>query len=133
MGGELTDGQLYNHMIMQGVVNVDPGGSTAKGRWRALIQEGEHGETAIWAEGPYENEYIREDGIWKFSKLHWYQTFMAPYDPGWHKAPMPMAGPMEDFPPDRPPTEVYESYPSPYLPAFHYDNPVSGRSLGAQQ
>lgn len=126
MGGELEQGQLYNHMILQGVVDLDRSGTTAHGRWRALIQVGEQDETAIWAEGPYENDYVKEDGVWKFSRVHWYQTLAAPYDPGWHLAPIPLEGPSDEFPPDRPPTEVYESFPGVYLPPFHYENPVTG-------
>jgi hypothetical protein len=131
LGDGLGDGQLNDHIITQGVVNVDAGGETAKGRWRALIQSGQHGESATWLEGPYENEYVKVGDVWRISKLHWYMTLMAPYSPGWHLEALPMPGPLADLPPDAPPSENYESYPSSYLPPFHFDNPVSGVPAGA--
>jgi hypothetical protein len=123
----LADGELFNHIILQGYVTLADDGQRANGRWRALIQTGQHGESAFWGEGPYENEYVKEDGVWKFSRVHWFQTMLAPVDPGWHIAPLPMAGPLEDLPPDRPPTYEYASYPAAFQPPYHYPNPVSGR------
>ena len=131
LGDGLRDGQLNNHIIIQAVVNVAPDGQTAQGRWRALIQLGEHGESATWSEGPYENEYVNEDGVWRISKLHWFMTLAAPYSPGWHMEALPMEGLLEDLPPDAPPSTEYQAYPSAFVPPFHFDNPVSGVPSGA--
>ena len=122
-------GVLNDHFEEQPIVTVAADGQSAKGRWRLMLMTGVSGSGSggNWGEGVYENEYIKENGVWKFSKVHWYQTFTAPYSPGWHKAPEPMAEPFKDFPPDRPPTEVYKSYPSAYQVPYHYKNPVSGR------
>jgi hypothetical protein len=39
-----------------------------------------------------------------------------------------MFGQYERLPPDRPQSVPYEGYPAPFVPPFHYVNPVSGRS-----
>jgi ketosteroid isomerase-like protein len=125
----LTEGQLNEHIQLQPVVHVSADGMTAKARWRALILAGQYGERAVWGEGPYENEYRKEDGIWKISKLHWYQTFIVPYAGGWGANTDVTGGRVvEDvLPPDQPPTENYDVWPGVYVPPFHYHNPVSGR------
>ena len=65
MGGGkegLEYGALHNHMQLQGIVDVDPGGKTAKGRWRAFMQVAALKRSALWAEGPYEIEYAKVNG-----------------------------------------------------------------------
>lgn len=129
-GGEsgLQPGMLQNHIQLQGVVHVDPDGKTAKGRWRALIMMGDaNAKTAQWQEGTYENEYRKENGVWKFSKVHAYVAVNADYDKGWGKHQGPIPGISKDFPPDRPPSEVYQPYPAVHIPPFHYKNPVTGK------
>ncbi len=130
-GGQvgLRQGQLNEHMLLQPVIDVAPDGRTAKGRWRALIMAGEYHETALWGEGPYENEYVKDNGVWKIAKVHWYQTFMVPYAGGWAKEKDVNGGiyVSKKLPPDRPPTERYETWPGVYTPPYHYKNPVTGR------
>jgi hypothetical protein len=125
------EGVLYDHMQLQPIVSLSADGRTAKGRWHALILTGESGAGSggNWGAGPYENEYVLQDGVWKISKLHWYATFMAPYEGGWKNADeadvraYAMGRGVE---PDRPPSEDYAPYPAADVPPFHYPNPVTG-------
>jgi hypothetical protein len=129
-GGEgLKDGEIREQPIMQGVVHVAPDGKTAKARWRTLIMSGMAGEDGRWSEGPYENEYVKENGVWKFSRVHWYVTVIGSYDQGWHKQHYSAPGPLADLPPDRPPTDKYETFPTFYLPPYHYLHPVTGKPV----
>jgi hypothetical protein len=130
----LIEGQINNHMILQPVVHVAPDGNTAKGRWRALIQTGQYKKSASWGEGTYENEYVKENGVWKIKELHWYVSFIAPYEGGWArmKAQDALVGPVpKELPPDQPPSENYKPYPAAYVPPYHYDNPTTGHRTGA--
>ena len=126
------EGVLFNHMQLQPVVTVADDGASAKGRWRALILTGTYGEGSggNWGEGPYENEYVKEDGVWKISKLHWYATYFVPYEGGWlHSSTDAVRAYSEGHgvTPDRPPSEDYAPYPAAFVPPFHYPNPVTGR------
>ncbi|MBN1237560.1 MAG: nuclear transport factor 2 family protein [Gammaproteobacteria bacterium] len=124
----LSEGELNEHMQLMPVVTVAPDGTTAKARWRGLVMAGRYGDSAVWGEGPYENEYVKEDGVWKISRLHWFQTFMVPYDGGWaHNVDVNGGKYVSDrLPPDAPPSADYDPWPATWLPPFHFDNPVTG-------
>jgi len=129
-GGEgLKPGELQENAIMQGVVHVSPDGRSARGRWRTLIMGGTYGQDGTWTEGPYENEYVKENGVWKLQRVHWYMTVKGSYDQGWAKQNSPVAGPLADLPPDAPPTDKYQSWPAFYLPPYHYTHPVTGKPV----
>lgn len=126
----LQAGMLNEHMQLQPVIDVAVDGNSAMGRWRALIMAGKWGETATWGEGPYENTYVRENGIWKIKSTHWYETFMVPYHGGWaverdtlHDGKFAS----DQVPPDAPSSENYDVWPGVYLPPYHYKNPVTGQ------
>jgi len=125
MGAEgPQEGILNDHMQLQPVVHVSPDG-TAKGRWHHFSQQAELRVSHFWGTGIYENEYLREDGVWKISKLHLYSTMRTPVDDGWHVTALPRSQPIEEFPPDRPASVDYENYPSVYVVPFHYEHPVT--------
>ncbi len=122
-------GELRETPVMQPVIHVAADGRSARARWRAMVLGGQHGQDGRWEEGPFENEYVKENGAWKILHMHWYTTVSGSYDKGWHKEPYPVAGPLRELPPDRPPTEVYESFPAFYLPPYHYLHPVTGKPV----
>lgn len=133
LGGEgLKAGEIREAPIFQGVVHVAPDGKTAKGRWRAVIMSGTHGEDGQWAEGPYENEYVKENGVWKLSKVHWYTTVIGSYDQGWHKKQIPAPEASKELPPDLPPTDQYQQYPAFFIPPYHYMHPVTKKPVVAE-
>jgi hypothetical protein len=125
-GARLQPGELRETPVMQAVIHVAADGLSAKGRWRSLVMGGIHGQDGSWQEGPYENEYIKERGVWRISRLHWYMTVYGSYDKGWHRQSFPIPGPLRDLPPDQPPSVVYQSFPSFFLPPFHFLHPVTG-------
>ena len=123
----LREGQLNEHFQLMPVITLSDDGLTAKGRWRDLSLQGQFGKAAFWGEGPYENEYVKEDGVWKISKLCWYQTILVPYTGGWTQNEDANQGiyVSKTLMPDKPLTHDYGSWPETFLPPFHFSNPVA--------
>jgi len=118
-------GQIINHQQFQGIVDVDPDGKTGKGRWTAFVMG-----VGGWGDCTYENQYIKEGGIWKIKKLHASFNMYTSYKEGWEFAATPNTRP-DSFapPPDLPPTVIYLTYPSFFVEPYHYPNPVTGRPM----
>jgi hypothetical protein len=125
----LVRGKLYNHLQLQPIVDVASDGKSAKGRWRFVAEIGTAGQadSAQWGGGTYENEYVKQNGVWKIQRLHGYYRFFTPYAEGWGKKALPNSRPDASFKPDRAPTQVYDSYPATFVAPFHYENPVTGK------
>jgi hypothetical protein len=128
--GAPMPGGIVRIFQLQGVVDVDAEGKTAKGRWNCLDLEARpYGGVFrnYWLHGYYENEYVKENGKWLFTKLHWNNTFWTPYEAGWLKTPL--LGQMDEHPTikaDAPPT-AFHPYPSGYRLPYHYKHPVTGK------
>ena len=122
-----VEGRLSNHVHMQPVIHVSPDGQTAKIRSRMMQQLNLGGRASMGA-SIYENEAVKEDGVWKYKTVHTYNTWTAGYEGGWAKNPGKyLPGQSEKYPPDAPPTLIFEMYPTVYKIPFHYRNPASGK------
>ncbi len=141
-----ADGLLFEHLIVQDIVDVAPDRQTAKGRFRTFMQGGVH-ETntsppptipaAFWEGGVYENDYKKEDGVWKIWKFNYRVVWQAEYDKGWARTPLEplmVSRHTQTWPANpRGPDELID--PGPRWPAqgvlpFHYPHPVTGETVG---
>jgi hypothetical protein len=123
-----TENRLINHMQFQPIVTVDPDGRTGHLRGRAFVMSAIQ-SFAGWGIPLYENGFVKEGGVWKIKSLRGPFTMYTNYD-GWAKFATPNTRP-DSFlpPPDKLPTEVYLTYPSPYIVPFHYVHPVTGKPI----
>jgi len=72
------------HMVHNPIIEVN--GDKATGRWyyEAPTTNAVDGK-AQWMAGTYWEEYVRENGEWKFDSIRTEWKYVAPYDEGWAK------------------------------------------------
>jgi hypothetical protein len=143
--------QVINHTQGQGIITVAPDRQHAQGRWRAIIQGGGGpqrqqipgsapvaapanagppgaltGGAMMYAEGIYENTYVRENGSWKIALLFWVPTYYVShqYEYMWFQS----AAASTIFPPQRAPTPPNAALGRQFMP-FHYLHPVTGAAV----
>jgi hypothetical protein len=148
-GVGLPWGRLSEHYQLQPVVDVAADGLSAKARWRDFALLGEFKKDAAWADGIYENEYVKRDGVWMIKSMHLYVTFVAPFEKGWARLQgaaqtFNFAGAPDEssedgrsaaskaFPPDRTSTQAYKRFPESVVVPFHYAHPGASRSRNRQ-
>jgi hypothetical protein len=134
-------GFLLDHLQLQDIVDIAPDGKTARGRFRALMLAGQH-ETKkervepfpeqCWEAGIYENEYVKDRGVWKIRRLNYNMLWQADYEPGWAKSGVHLPPILKTFPEDpHGPDELLPSVPATWpntrVVPFHYPHPVTGK------
>jgi triacylglycerol lipase len=124
--------RLGNHVQYQAVIHVAPDGQSAQVRSR-MLQQLNFGSRASLGASLYENEFVKEDGRWKFRVDHTFNTWTAGYEGGWARNPgRTVPGPSKTYPPDAPPTFTFQMFPTVYEIPFHYEHPVTGRATSTR-
>jgi hypothetical protein len=133
------DGFLLDHYQMQPVVTVAADRNTAKGRFRGLLLGGPH-DTCVkkdelpsqfFEAGVYENEYVREDGVWKIRRLDYVLSWQAEWEKGPghsvpHLAPAMVCYPENPLGPDYILPKKRTMWPQQHVVPLHYPHPVTG-------
>lgn len=133
-------GRLLDHILLQPVITVAEDGRTAKGRWHLLSQGGsltpadDPGLAAVATEGDkpfgyvgagiYENDYVKEDGVWKIGALSLFPRMTSRDTEGWEASAIPQALPASSLTPDEAAASAHEPYPGTSIPPAHYPHPA---------
>ncbi|MXO67107.1 nuclear transport factor 2 family protein [Altericroceibacterium endophyticum] len=123
------------HQKTQPYVTVLDNGRRAFIRTRLFQFNSADGAAGSWISGIYENQIIKEDGIWRIQGMDLDYIWLGDYDTGWtgiDPAASSRFGPdkaeIEAFAPDSPLRgETFAPYPHIAPLGWHFANPVSGR------
>jgi hypothetical protein len=130
----ITPTHEFLHQVMQSadIINIDPSGNKAHGRWYCLGAVALPFENAVresFFSGIYSCDYIKEEGIWKLEQLRFDEFYSATPKEGWvaperlaHHVPIVKSNCIPDIP-----RTIQTRYPSGYIVPFHFKHPVTGK------
>lgn len=124
----MIENEVINHVQQQLHIEVDDDRQHARARARAEIQGNSPPDTPnfLFADGIYENDYVKEDGRWKIQGLRVTMTFYAALERAriWFDT----APPSSALPPDVPSEGPVEGLGRQFNP-FRLRHPVTGEPL----
>jgi hypothetical protein len=81
----LPKGDFHTDLLLQPVVTLSYDGKSATARWTRMLWEGRYdpkGGKADITGGMQVDDYVKENGVWKISRLHYYPQYSGPYETG---------------------------------------------------
>ena len=141
------DGFLFDHIQMQDVITIADDRQTAKGRFRGVMLGGSHDmrkyrppgvPQQFMESGIYENDYVRENGVWKIKRLDYMLQWQAEYETGWahtdaHLRPAQVLFPEDPNGPDVLLETKRETWPYRQDTPVHFAHPVIAKALAARR
>jgi hypothetical protein len=141
------DGFLFDHIQMQDVITIADDRRTAKGRFRGVLLGGSHDirkyrppgvPQQFMESGIYENDYVREDGVWKIKRLDYMLQWQAEYETGWahtdaHLRPAQVLYPEDPLGPDVLLETKRETWPYRQDTPVHYAHPVIAKAISSRR
>jgi hypothetical protein len=85
----LPPGVVNSLFVEVPLVNLSVDGNRANARWYGFSMLG-GGADARWESGTFENEYVKDNGVWRVSRLHFVPQFAGRYESGWRNVTNPL-------------------------------------------
>jgi hypothetical protein len=84
----LAKGHLHTDLVMQPVVILSYDGNSATARWTRMSLDGQFGGSgggkASITGGMQLNDYVKQGGVWKLARIHYYPQYSGPYETGFY-------------------------------------------------
>ncbi len=124
----MIENEVINHVQQQLLIMVDDDRTHARARARAEVQGNSPPDTPtfLFADGIYENDYVKEGGRWKILGIRVTMTFYAALERA--KIWFPTAPPSEAMPPDMPSEAAVDGLGRQFNP-FRWPHPITGAAL----
>jgi hypothetical protein len=120
--------EIINHVQQQLLIEVDDSRQHARARARAEVQGNSPPDTPtfLFADGIYENDYIKEGGRWKIQGIRVTMSYYVSLERAriWFET----APPSEAVPPNAPATLADEGLGRAFNP-FRFAHPITGETL----
>jgi hypothetical protein len=132
---EPAPGFVHQVMPIAGVVDIDPDGKHAKGRWYSFggvaVPDQKTGKThPSIVGGLYEIDYLKQKGVWKFWKIDWIIPLRIKIPPEQWGTVEELGKAIASSPVPDPDIAMEKNDPrfvSGYIFPFHFDHPVTGK------
>lgn len=124
----VIENEVINHVQQQLLIEVADDRQHARARARAEVQGNSPPDTphVLFADGIYENDYVKEGGVWKIQGIRVTMTFYAALERA--RIWFPTASPSTDLPPDAPSEPRVDGLGRQFNP-FRFVHPVTGETL----
>jgi hypothetical protein len=125
----LVNGEVNDHLQLEPLVTVAPGGREAWLRGFQLGMLGQNGVGAWWTQAIVETHVARgSDGLWRIRSMRVFPKLRSDYYQGWARSQVPEPRPARGYEPDAPgPTLPAASHA--WIPAFNFPHPATGKPI----
>jgi hypothetical protein len=125
----LLHGEVNEHLQLEPIVTVAPGGREARARIFQLGLLGQNEVGGWWTHSIVEGHYVQgADGLWRIRSLRIFPKLRSDYYQGWAKSQMPEPTPAKGYEPDAPSSIALPAGKA-WLPAFNFAHPSTGKAI----